>query len=71
MNSIHPKKFMQKFQIKKINRVCPSSHKAQSGFLGPLGELMLWQSRTHTLSFEGGLVRDLKNKHPKFFLMSL
>jgi len=44
--------------------------KPKVGYLVLKG-LMLWQSRAHALFFEGRLVGDLKNKHPKFFLMSL
>jgi len=38
MNSIHPKHFIAKLPNYEVNRVCPSSLKAQSGLLGPLGD---------------------------------
>jgi len=37
MSSIHPKKIHTKTPNYEVNRVCPSSQKAQSGLFGPLG----------------------------------
>jgi len=37
MSSIHPKKIHAKIPNHEVNRACPSSQKAQSGFFGPLG----------------------------------